>query len=141
MPKEYSQAAFESTGTDKIQLTAQSSANLKPGDIATFSYDGRWLSSRMFLVVSTASAPDGKFTSSRGNYLICGYDLSKKETLSGLVMIFNSFYKKRRSTYKRLKKLMNSIFGEGNFKTFNTVKMSSVFSLDIKKENSEGKSK
>ena len=135
MPKEYSEAALESTGTNKIQLTAQSSVNLKPGDIATFSYDGSWLNSRMFLVVSTRNAPDGKFTSSRGNYLICGYDLSRKETLPGLVMIFNSFYKKRRSTYKRLKKLMNSMFGEGNYKTFNTIKMSSVFSLDIEQEN------
>jgi len=133
LPSIYSDAALESLEVEKIEFVAQAPDSLKPGDIATFSYNGNNWNSRRFLVVSTRSAPDGKFMSSRGNYLICGYDLSNRETLPGLIMVFNSFYKKRRSTYKRLKNTMNSIFGGGNYKTFNTQKMSSVFNLNTRK--------
>lgn len=133
LPSTYAEAALESIGAENLDLVAQAPATLKPGDIVTFSYERSLFNSRKFLVVSSKSAPDGKFMSTRGNYLICGYDLTNKETLPGLVMIFNSFYKKRRSTYNRLKNTMNSVFGKNNYKTFNTSKMSSVFNLNARK--------
>lgn len=141
LPSSYGEAVLDSIGAEKIELAAQSPESLKPGDIIIFSYDRSLFSSRRFLVVSTKSAPEGKFMSSRGNYLICGYDLTNKETLPGLVMIFNSFYKKRRTTYNRLKNTMNSIFGKNNYKTFNTGKMSSVFNLNARKPDTQKVSK
>jgi hypothetical protein len=141
LPSVYSEAALESIGAEKLELVAQTPDSLKPGDMVTFSYGRSLFGSRKFLVVSTKAAPDGKFLSGRGNYLICGYDLTNKETLPGLVMIFNSFYKKRRSTYTRLKNTMNSIFGKNNYKTFNTRKMSSVFNLNTRKPDTPKVSK
>ena len=137
LPGEYTMAALESFGNGEVKLTTATAQLLSPGDIATFSYRGdSLLTSRRFLVVSTGRNPSGKFISSRGNYLICAYDLTAKETLPGLVMVFNSFYKKRKSTYETLEKFMSSLFGGSSFKTFDTKKMSSVFTLEISKEKS-----
>lgn len=135
-------AAMESFGDGEVKLATGNAQLLKPGDIATFSYRGdSFFTSRRFLVVSTGRNPTGKFISSRGNYLICAYDLTAKETLPGLVMIFNSFYKKRKSTYETLERFMSSLFGGSSFKTFDTKKMSSVFTLEISKEKSQGNNK
>jgi len=141
LPSTYQEAALDSIGADKLELVAVSPQSLVPGDLVTFSYERNLFSSRKFLVVSTKAAPEGKFMSNRGNYLICGYDLTDRETLPGLIMIFNSFYKRRRSTYNRLKNTMNSIFGKNNYKTFNTRKMSSVFNLNARKPDAQKISK
>jgi hypothetical protein len=130
LPSEYQEAAVEVFQKPRITLTQASINYIQPGDIITFSYNSL-LTSRRFLVVSTRKNPRGKFMSGRGNYLICGYDLSNKETLPGLVMIFNSFYKSNKSSYERLKNLMSSIFGGDSYKTFNVNKMKAVFELVI----------
>lgn len=138
LPSDYNMAALESFGDGEINLKMSTAQMLHPGDIATFYYKGDSLfRSRRFLVVSTGKNPSGKFISSRGNYLICAYDLTAKETLPGLVMIFNSFYKKRKSTYETLDRFMNSIFGGSNFKTFDSKKMSSIFTLEASPKKSE----
>lgn len=130
LPSEYKEAAVEVFGTPKIKFNAITGGYAQPGDILTFSYN-RSTASRRFLVVSTKRHTDGKFFSGRGNYLICGYDLTNKETLPGLSMILGSFYKRNRSTYETLKGFMNSLFGEDAYRTFNINVMKSTFSLEI----------
>lgn len=130
LPSEYKEAAFEVFGSSRIKFTTISGGYAQPGDILTFSYRSS-LSSRRFLVVSTDANSDGKFMSGKGNFLICGYDLTNKETLPGLSMILSSFYKSNRSTYKTLKKFMDSLFGKDSYRTFNINIMKSAFSLEM----------
>jgi hypothetical protein len=132
LPGTYSDASNMAFGSDRIVLQQAASVNVKPGDIVTFSYGGGLLAgSRRFLVVGTKRHPGGGFLSSRGNYLICGYDLTKRESLPGLTMIFNSFYKNNNSNYEKMQSTMSSIFGDGSYKTFNSAKMKSVYKLQV----------
>jgi hypothetical protein len=126
----YYDAVAEAFGDATLKLTQISPFVASPGDILTFSCNKKFRS-RKFLVVSTDRAPGGGFVSSKGNYLICGYDLTNKETLPGLVMVFNSFFKQSNSTYKILRKLMDKLFGGDNYKTFNSQNMSGIYSIEV----------
>ena len=133
LPSVYTEAAFESLDTASLKLNTTSPSMLQPGDIVTFSYEGGILSaSRRFLIVGTEAHPGAKYISGKGNYLICGYDLTNKESLPGLVMVFNSFYKNRSSNYKQMKSTMSSIFG-GPFKTFKASGMRSLYKIEASK--------
>lgn len=133
LPSDYSEAASEVFGSSKIKLKSVNIGQALPGDLVTFSYN-KFFSSRRFLVVATESAPNGKFISGLGNKLICGYDLSNKETLPGLVMILNSFYKRRRSSYKLMKNTMTSIMGPETYKTFKVNDVTNSFLLEFVNE-------
>jgi hypothetical protein len=131
LPSVYSEAAFEVLNSQGIKLGAASPTSLQPGDIATFSYGGGLLAgSRRFLIVGTDAHASGKYLSGKGNYLICGYDLTNRETFPGMVMVFNSFYKKTNSNYARMKGIMSSIFGE-SFKTFKASGMKSLYKIEV----------
>lgn len=131
LPSIYYEASLESLQASKIKLNATSPTSLSPGDIVTFSYKGGMLaSSRRFLIVGTETHPGAKYISGKGNYLICGYDLTSKETLSGLVMVFNSFYKNRNSNYGKMNNTMSSIFGE-SFKTFKASGMKYLYRIEV----------
>jgi hypothetical protein len=133
LPSVYYEAAFESLQASKIKLSSAIPTSLSPGDIVTFSYEGGVLaSSRRFLIVGTDNHPGAKYISGRGNYLICGYDLTSRESYPGLVMVFNSFYKNRNSNYSKMSGTMASIFG-GSFKTFKASGMRSLYKLEASK--------
>jgi hypothetical protein len=133
LPSVYSEAAFEALNLDRIKLSPTSPSFLQPGDIATFSYGGGLLAgSRRFLIVGTDAHASGKYMSGKGNYLICGYDLTNRESLPGIVMVFNSFYNKRNSKYQIMRNTMKSIFGE-SFKTFKASGMKSLFKIEAYK--------
>ena len=130
IPDIYYDAVAEVFGDVSLKLTEVSPFLASPGDIVTFSYN-RKFKSRKFLIVSTDKAPGGGFISTKGNYLICGYDLTNKESLPGLVMVFSSFFKQKKSTYKILKKVMDKLFGGDNYRTFNSENMTGVFSIQV----------
>jgi len=132
LPSEYTEAAQDVFGDAQIVLTATNSAKVKPGDIITFSYPGSMFSSRRLLVVGTKHAPRAKYMSGRGNYLLCCFEL--EETLPGIAMIFNSFYKNRTVNYSRMPKTLNNVFGVKGFKTFNIQKITSLFEVTVKRD-------
>jgi hypothetical protein len=111
-----------------IKLSQTSPSVLRPGDIVTFSYPGKF-SARRLLVVGTEKAPRGKYMSSRGNYLVCCYELN--ESYPELVFVFNSFFKKRSINYSAIPKTSQQIFGVTNFKTFNAQKISKAYQIEI----------
>jgi hypothetical protein len=132
LPDAYSMAGLEVYGSGRITLAQSSPTSLNPGDIVTFSYGrGFFSGSRRFLVVGTEKNPGGGFLSNRGNYLICGYDLTNRESLPGVTMVFNSFYKNRNSNYSRMKGTMASVFGVGAYKTFMASKIKSLFKVEV----------
>ena len=128
LPKAYKEAASDVYGDSSVKLMACSPGSMLPGDIVTFSYDGEF-GSRRLLVVSTSRASRGNYLSSRGNRLLCVYELS--ETIPSLSMVFLSFYKQRRLNYGRMNKTMDKIFGITNFKTFNFSKIANSFKLEL----------
>lgn len=142
IPYEYTLAIEEVYGEEwKAKPTQKAINKLKPGDLAIFNYKGEG-KLRKFLIVSTPKAMDGKFVSSRKNKLICGYDLNGKETISGLVMVFNSFYKKdpsdenknrssrRIPRYTSMKKTMKSVFGD-SYRTFDEKLISDFYEIQV----------
>jgi hypothetical protein len=128
LPKTFKQAADEVYGESNINLRPCSPGSMLPGDIVTFSYDGQF-GSRRLLIVSTERASRGNYVSSQGNRLLCAYEL--EETLPGLTMVINSFYKVRRTNYSKMKNTMDKVFGVTNFKTFNFSKIGTSFRLEL----------
>ena len=128
LPKTFKQATEEVYGESSVSLKPCSPGSMLPGDIVTFSYDGQF-GSRRLLVVSTERASRGNYLSSRGNRLLCTYEL--EETLPGLTMVINSFYKQRRTNYNRMRNTMDKVFGVTNFKTFNFSKIGTSFKLEL----------
>jgi hypothetical protein len=128
LPGIYPEATFETYGSSKIKFVPTQPAQLLPGDIATFTYDG-YNESRRVLIVATEIATNGKKTSLKGNHLLSCYLID--ETLPKLVMMFNSFYKNRRSHYSRMPKTLRSVFGKGNYRTFNFSKISDLYELEV----------
>ena len=128
LPKAFKEAADEVYGAASITLKSCNPGSMLPGDIVTFSYDGEF-SSRRLLIVATEKASRGNYVSSRGNRLLCAYELS--ETLPGLTMVINSFYKRRRTNYSRMRNTMDQVFGVTNFKTFNFSKIGTSFKIEL----------
>ena len=134
LPKVYEEAADNAFGEsyEEVSLTLRqvNTTIVKPGDILVLSYPGD-PRVRRFFITATDRGPKGRFKSDRGNLLLCGYDLSDKETLTGLTTIFSFFYKQRDSKYSSARSVMNSILGEDRFKTFMISKISNSFSLEV----------
>jgi len=128
LPKSYKEVAQDIYGESAVKLVSCTPGSMLPGDIVTFSYDGQF-GSRRLLVVSTDKGRRGNYLSSRGNRLLCTYELN--ETVSSLSMIFSSFYKQRRTSYGRMKNTLDQVFGVTNFKTFNFSKISSSFKIHL----------
>jgi hypothetical protein len=128
LPKAFKEAADEVYGESSISLKPCPPGSMLPGDIVTFSYDGQF-GSRRLLVVSTQKGSRGNYLSSRGNRLLCTYEL--EETLPGLTMVLNSFYKQRRTNYSRMRNTMDKVFGVTNFKTFNFSKIGTSFKVEL----------
>lgn len=126
------QALTEDLLGGRLVLSKIEPYNLRPGDIATFSYESLLAPSRRILVVATKNGPDGSFISSRGNNLVCGFDLTSREDAPRLSFVLENFYKQRRTTYLALKRFMFVVFGEENFRTFNSDLMRQTYNLDIK---------
>lgn len=131
LPSVYQEASVEALQASKIKLNATSPTSIGPGDIVTFSYGGGLLSpSRRFLVAGTKAHPGAAYMSGKGNYLICGYDLTSRETIPGLIMVFNSFYNNNNSNYIKMNNTMSSIFG-GSFKTFKASGMKYLYRIEV----------
>jgi hypothetical protein len=114
----------------KIQLVPVNPEKLIPGDIITFSYSGDSFGTRQALVVATSKHSSGKFLSSRGNRLLCCFDL--KSSVSSLFTIFNNLFKDREnSNYQKLPNTLKSVLNTSNFKTYNLVKMDSAYELEV----------
>jgi hypothetical protein len=114
----------------KVQLVPVNPDKLIPGDVVTFSYSGDSFGTRQALVVSTVKHSSGKFMSSRGNRLLCCFEL--KSSLSSLFTIFNNLFKEREnSNYQKLPKTLKSILNSSNFKTYNLGKMDSAYELEV----------
>ena len=131
LPGVYSEAALEALSRSGVKLSTATGSSMEPGDLVTFSYKG-FLTSRRVLIVDTDRGSNGKFMSGRGNYLVCGYDLTGSETLPTIVMILNSFYKNNKIAYKNMKSTMNQVFGINRFKTFDTKFVKSAFDITFK---------
>lgn len=134
LPKVYFEAAETAFGGEynEVSMTLRhvNTTIVKPGDIIVLNYPGD-PKIRKFFITATDRGPRGRFKSEKGNLLLCGYDLSEKETLTGLITIFSFFYKQRDSKYNSAKRIMNSILGEDRFKTFMISKISDSFSLEV----------
>jgi hypothetical protein len=114
----------------KVQLVPVNPDKLIPGDVVTFSYSGDLFGTRQALVVSTAKHASGKFMSSKGNRLLCCFEL--KSSISSLFTIFNNLFKDREnSDYQRLPKTLRSVLNTSNFKTYNLGKMDSAYELEV----------
>jgi len=114
----------------KVQLVPVNPDKLIPGDVVTFNYSGDSFGTRQALVVSTVKHSSGKFMSSKGNRLLCCFEL--KSSISSLFAIFNNLFKERdNSDYQRLPKTLKSVLNTSNFKTFNLGKMDSAYELEV----------
>jgi hypothetical protein len=129
MPGAFDEAVKEVYGTEvSIKLSQSSPAVLRPGDIVTFTYQGGVLARRL-LVVATERAPRAKYVSTRGNYLLCCFEL--KETYPELVTVFNSFYKQRSINYASMPKTSRSALGITNYKTFKINDIRGAYKIEL----------
>lgn len=110
----------------KASRAAKSSAYLVPGDLVLFTYSG---SQRLCLVVATGRG-SSVWTSSRGNTLLNCFELNSFSAETIEIFVSN-LYKNRKIDYQTAMKYFKSLFGSKNFKTFNILKISDLFEIEL----------
>lgn len=107
----------------------------QPGDIISFDYfdEERRYSHRLCLVVSTSFAPNGRRISSRGNRLVCIYDLTQMMDFELKLVIDVCYKRRRRCIYNKTPRALNEVIGSHLFKTFIIPKMFNLKKLNIGK--------
>ena len=134
LPDSYYLVVKQAFGDDfDIKVKYKYTNKINPGDIITFSYNKEKKSNRRALIVAVEGASLGRYKSSKGNKLLCVYDITEVTRESFLEIIFSYFYKKNKPTYQKMKKTMNSIFGKNLFKTFDISYMSDIYGLEVER--------
>lgn len=137
--------ALEDNGTRGIvKQSPMGPTSLRPGDVVQFAYHMVYKTHtvtrgiKRYLVVSTLRGPTGSFNSTRGNNLLCCYEIN--ENIANIKKLLSSLYKNRiRCTYKRRPTLLNLVLGSALFRTFNHAGMIGTSEIYIELNNKKGK--
>jgi len=105
---------------------AKSTGYLQPGDLVLFQYSGQ----QRFCFVTRTKNRQSLWLSSRGNTLVACFQLQNlsSETMEILIP---KLYKNRKITYQQTKKGLTMLFGENNFRTFNTLKIADLYEITL----------